>query len=106
MTISTSIISSMTEKIVGQFRPRQVILFGSLAHGAGHADSDVDLLVVLPEVTDKRKAAIQIRRALAEFNVPKDIVVTTPADIKKFAAIKGSFLRSALIEGKVLYERA
>lgn len=96
----------MTEQIVRQFQPKQVILFGSLAHGEGHANSDVDLLVVFPEVADKRKAAIEIRRALSNFSVPKDIIVTTPDEIKKFRAIKGSFLCSALSESKVLYERA
>jgi predicted nucleotidyltransferase len=106
MTISSSVVFSMTEQIVRQFQPKQVILFGSLAQGEGQAESDVDLLVVFPTVPDKRKAAIQIRRALAHFDVPKDIIVTTPAEIKKFAAIKGSFLRSAVSEGRVLYERA
>jgi predicted nucleotidyltransferase len=61
-TISFNVISSMTEQIVRQFQPKQVILFGSMAHGEGHANSDVDLLVVFPEVADKRKAAIEIRR--------------------------------------------
>ena len=96
MTISASIISSMTEQIVRQFQPKQVILFGSLAQGEGQAESDVDLLIVFPTVADKRKAAIQIRRALAHFDVPKDIIVTTPTEIKKFAAIKGAFLLSAV----------
>jgi uncharacterized protein len=105
MLITTQIVSSMTEQIVRQFQPQQVILFGSLAHGTAHADSDVDLLVVLPDVKDKRKAAIAIRRALAQFSVPKDIVVTTPAELKKFSAIKGSFLRAVVSEGQVLYER-
>lgn len=106
MTSLSATISSMTDQIVRQFQPQQIILFGSLAHGTGHADSDVDLLVVLPGVKDKRQAAIAIRRALAHFSVPKDIIVTTPAELKKFSAIRGSFLRSAIIEGRVLYESA
>ena len=101
-----SILSDMTDEIVNQFHPNQVILFGSLARGPEQEDSDVDLLVVLPEALDKRKTAIQIRRALAHFSVSKDIVVATPDEIRKFRAIKGSFLRSVLIEGKILYERA
>lgn len=96
----------MTEQIVTQFHPNQIILFGSLARGVEQEDSDVDLLVVMSEALDKRKMAIQIRRALAHFLVPKDIVVTTPDEINKFRAIKGSFLRSALADGKVLYERS
>jgi predicted nucleotidyltransferase len=103
--ISQTTLSSITEQIVRQFHPNQVILFGSLARGVAQEESDVDLLVVLPETPDKRKSAIQIRRALAHFLVPKDIVVTTPDEIRKFRSIKGSFLRSVLSEGKVLYER-
>ena len=83
----------------------RIILFGSRARGDAGAESDVDLLVVFPEVADKRKAAIEIRRALADLPVSKDIVVTTPAEIARRGDLAGTVLCLALREGTVLYEQ-
>ena len=70
-------IQVMTDRIVTQFSPEQVILFGSQARGSAGNRSDVDLLVVLPTITDRREEAIRIRQALADLPVAKDIFVTT-----------------------------
>lgn len=98
-------ITAMTERIARDFRPLRIILFGSHARGDAHPGSDIDLLVVLPHATDKREAAIEIRRALADFPVGKDIIVTTPDEIARRGNLVGDVLRPALREGKVLYER-
>jgi len=103
--LSTELISSIIEHIVRDFHPLQIVLFGSHARGDAGPESDVDLLVVLPQVTDKRKTAIEIRRTLADLPVSKDILVTTPEEIARRGDLVGSVLRPALREGKVLYER-
>jgi len=101
----TESIDTMVDRIVRDFQPLQVILFGSLARGAGTRYSDVDLLVVLSEAPNKREAAIAIRRTLCDLAVCKDILVTTPSEIMKRGAIVGTALAAALREGKVLYDR-
>ena len=68
--------------------------------------SDLDLLVVLPHVENKRRAAVEILRALNGLPVSKDVVVTTPEEIAARGNTIGHVLRPALREGKVLYERA
>jgi uncharacterized protein len=106
MTAATDTIAAMTERIVEEFAPVRVIVFGSHARGDAQPDSDVDLLVVLASVDDKREAAIDIRRALAEFPVSKDVVVTTPEELARRGNLVGTVLRSALRESTVMYERA
>jgi len=101
-----SLIYAMTERIVEAFNPIKVILFGSWARGDADWNSDIDLLVVLPSVENKRREAVAIRRALADFPVGKDIIVTTPEEISRRGNVVGSILRPALREGKVIYERA
>ena len=68
--ISMESIRTLTEKIVEQYHPQQVILFGSYAYGAPTADSDVDLLVIL-SCQDKasRKAAKILNTVNPQFPV-------------------------------------
>jgi uncharacterized protein len=99
-------IKVMAERIVRGYDPVKIILFGSYARGEAGSESDIDLLVVLPEVANKRQAAVAIRRLLTDLPVPKDIVVTTPEEIARRGDLVGTVLRPALREGKVLYERS
>ncbi len=99
-------LDEAVNRIVRQFRPLRVILFGSWARGDAQPDSDIDLLVVLPHVDNKRQAAIRIGNALSDLPVSKDIVVTTPEEIAVRSHIVGSILQPAVKEGKVLYEHS
>ena len=96
----------MAARIVRDYDPVKIILFGSHARGEAGPESDIDLLVVLPEVANKRQAAVAIRRVLRDLPAPKDIVVTTPEEIARRGDLVGTVLRPALSEGKVLYERS
>jgi predicted nucleotidyltransferase len=96
----------MAERIVRDYEPVNIILFGSHARGECGPESDIDLLVVLPKVANKRQAAVEIRRVLTDLPVPKDIVVTTPEEIARRGDLVGTVLRPGLREGKVLYERS
>jgi predicted nucleotidyltransferase len=98
-------VAAMVDCIVRDFHPMRIVLFGSHARGEAGPESDVDWLVVLPDITDKRQAAIRIRQALADFSVCKDIIVTTPEEIARRGDLVGTVLRPALREGIVLYER-
>ena len=102
----TDYIRIMAERIVQDYDPAKIILFGSHARGEAGPESDIDLLVVLPEVADQRKTAVAIRRILRDLPVPKNIVVTTPEEIARRGDLVGTVLRPALREGKVLYERS
>ncbi|MCY3723077.1 MAG: HEPN domain-containing protein [Candidatus Poribacteria bacterium] len=97
-------ISIMTERIVRDFDPLQIILFGSQARGDADRDSDIDLLVVFAELTDKRKTAIDLEDALSDVPVAKDIIVSTPEELERSRTRIGSVLRYAQQEGKVLWK--
>ena len=101
-----STISEMVDRIVTSFDSSQVLLFGSHARGSAGEWSDVDLLVVMGDVTDRRQVAIEIRRSLGDLMVSKDIVVTTPDEIAQRGHVAGTVLHAAVREGRVLYERS
>jgi predicted nucleotidyltransferase len=98
-------IEAMVQRIAERFEPEKIILFGSYARGTAGPDSDVDLLVVMPVRGSKRDTQLEIRRALREFRIPKDVVVTTPEDFAWRKEVPGTIERPAAREGKVLYDR-
>ena len=93
------------QRIARQFDPLRIILFGSWASGDARPDSDLDFLIVLPRVENKRRTAVEILRALNGLLLSKDVVVTTPEEIAARGNMIGDVLRPALREGKVVYER-
>ena len=99
-------IRKMVRRIVRRFHPERVILFGSHARGEAGPDSDVDLLVVMPVEGLKHKKQVQIRVALHDIRVPKDIIVTTPEDFEWRKEIPGTIEYPAAREGRVLYARS
>ncbi len=93
------------ERIAQLFNPDRIILFGSYARGDAQPGSDLDLLIVLPSIENKRRSAVQIGEALSDLPISKDIVVTTTEEISTRGNVIGSVLRPALREGIPVYER-
>lgn len=104
MTAQTT-IRQMTNRITKRFKPDKIILFGSHARGTAGADSDVDLLVVMPITSTRRHQATAIDKSLMGIKMPADVIVVTPEDVKCCRDQIGSIIRPALQEGKVVYER-
>src|SRR5947208_3858441 len=104
-SIENKEIRQMVRRIVSQFRPERIILFGSHARGDSGPDSDVDLLVVMPVNGSIRAKRIEIGAALSEYGIPIDVVVATPEQFARRCGIPGTVERPAYLEGVVLHER-
>jgi predicted nucleotidyltransferase len=102
---AASWIPTIKRRIVRGFRPLRIVVFGSQANGGARPDSDIDLLVVMPDGTDERATALAIRAALHDLPVSKDVVVRTPARIRRYADIPGTLLHEALKSGATVYVR-
>lgn len=96
-------IGKIVKRIVREFRPEKVILFGSHARGEAGPNSDVDMLVIMDCKGSKRETQLAIRLALHEFRIAKDIIVTTPEEFAWRKEIPGTIERPAEREGKILY---
>lgn len=92
----------MVRRIVREFDPERIILFGSHARGDAGPDSDVDLLVVMPVKGDKRKKQVEIRVVLHDVGIPTDIMFTTSEDFPWRKDVVGTIEYPAVREGKVL----
>ena len=99
-------LDDMVERIVDHFHPDRIILFGSHAKGAPSADSDLDLLIVMPVSGSRRDKANEIDLALADRTVPLDLIVVTPDQFERQKDVIGTIVREAVREGRIIYERA
>jgi predicted nucleotidyltransferase len=99
--IPRRLIRRFAHDVAERFQPEKIILFGSYAYGRPHADSDVDILVVMP-TRDELDQAVKICLAV-DYHFPLDLLVRTPKNLAWRLAEGDSFLREVLERGKVLY---
>ena len=103
-TIPDGLLDEMVERLVEEFDPEQVILFGSHAWGDPNEDSDIDLMVVLPlDETSPRDWMRRAIRCLRTVDVPNDVIVTTAARYEGYAHLRASLEHKVKNEGIVLY---
>ena len=96
-------IQELVSRIVLQFQPRQIILFGSYAYGQPRPESDIDLLVVMDTDLRESEQALRIRQhVIPLFGV--DILVYTPSRLEKRLKLGDSFLTEIVEKGRVMYE--
>jgi len=96
-------IRRYARRVAERFHPDKIILFGSYAYGTPHADSDVDLLVVMP-ARNQLDQAVKIRLAF-DAPFPMDLIVRKPKEWQWRLAAGESFSTEILTKGKVLYEK-
>lgn len=97
------IIDELVRRILEAVQPRRIILFGSAARGEMGPDSDLDVLVVMPDGTHRHQTADHLYRALYGLGHAKDIVVVTEGDVAEYGANPSLVLYPALREGKEIY---
>src|SRR5258708_21690963 len=96
-------IQSLSNRIVREFKPQRIVLFGSHAYGVPRTDSDVDLLVVMPfKGSGLRKAVEIIRTVKPQFSV--DLLVRRPQDVEFRLANNDWFLHEVFEQGRTLYD--
>jgi len=101
--LDPGIIDNLTSRIVNAVHPLRIILFGSAARGEIGPDSDIDVLVVMPDGTHRLNTAQYLYRQLSGFGFPVDILVATPSVLEKHKDNIGLIYRTVLTEGKEIY---
>lgn len=67
------------------------------------ADSDIDVLVVMPDGTHRRHTAETLQRQFFGIPYGVDVIVATPADLHKYRHSIGMIYSTILEEGHELY---
>jgi predicted nucleotidyltransferase len=73
-------------------QPARIILFDSHARGDAREDSDVDLLVIEPQVEDRAREMVRLRRLLRPLRIPVDILVYSADEVARWGGQPGSAL--------------
>src|SRR5262245_66109971 len=99
--IPLRVIRRFARQVAERFQPEKIILFGSYAYGTPHADSDVDILVIMP-ARNQIDQAVKISLAI-DPPFPLDLIVRTPRNLEWRLKEGDSFLQEIVSNGKVLY---
>lgn len=84
----------------------RVVLFGSRARGDARPDSDLDLLVIVPDDVDPRLAGHAGYMALGAHKLAVDLVVLRKSDYERRSAVPWTLAGTVAREGVVVHERA
>jgi len=104
MKITDQKIKEITDKIIQEYQPEKIILFGSWAWGKPTEDSDVDLLIV-KDTNNTRKFAMEIDGFVFPRPFPIDFIVYTSSQLKKELNLEEPFVSKVAKDGKVLYKK-
>ena len=102
--IDPKILEEAVRRLVAGVKPEKIVMFGSQVWGDATEQSDVDLLVIIPEskISPAKRIMLALR-CLRGLSFRKDILVKTRSEIDKYAKITSSLEYLILKNGKVLY---
>jgi predicted nucleotidyltransferase len=103
--IETKQIDDIVNRIVINYNPDKIILFGSYARGNYDENSDLDFILIKDSFTPKHKRGLEVRRLFYGLTIAMDFKIYTTVEFSKELSNRYSFLSSAIIGSKVLYER-
>jgi uncharacterized protein len=93
-------------RLVDEFHPETIYLFGSHAWGTPETDSDIDLLVIVKTSRQKPiQRAVRAQRSLRGVKAPIDVLIKTRREFETYIPVKASLEAQIMREGKLLYGR-
>ena len=96
-------IQRITQMVVEKVHPVRIILFGSAVRNPDQAVNDIDLLIVLPDGSPKRKTAQRLYKDLRWIRKPFDLLVTTESELEHHRMNAGLIYKTILEEGREIY---
>jgi predicted nucleotidyltransferase len=100
---TSQIIEELIERIVTAVHPLRIVLFGSAARGEMGPNSDIDVMVIMPDGTHRSNTVRYLYKQIFGFGFPVDIVVATPSVLEQHKDTIGLIYRAVIAEGKEVY---
>jgi len=102
--ISQIQIQQAVDRLVASAQPSKVILFGSYARGDATESSDLDLMVIEPEVNNQFDEMVRLRNVVGSMSVGVDLLVYSDSEAARRSQVPGTALYWAFKEGRVMYD--
>ena len=98
--------TEIVQRLVAEFAPQEIWLFGSYAWGKPDSGSDLDLLVIVDESEQSPvQRAVRAQRCLRGLLASVDVLVKTHAEVERYRQVHASLEAQILEEGKLIYGR-
>lgn len=100
-----AVVREIVRRLIAEYAPQKVILFGSYAYGQPDEDSDIDLLII-KETSERFLDRLDtVRRAAAGTHrcIPFDPIVLTPGEVEQRLRMGDQFIADILQRGEILY---
>lgn len=99
------ILVEIVDRVVAAFHPEAVYLFGSRARGDWRADSDYDLLMVLPDDFGRKIHPFELHEATKDVRAAIDLVPVSHAGFRAARDQLGNLSHEAFHHGRRIYAR-
>ncbi len=102
----TTIQSAVDRLVAAASSPVRVIVFGSYGRGTADQGSDLDLMVIEREVTDKGAEYMRLMDALGPVTsaIGVDLLIYPLSEFERRSQVPGTILFRARQEGRVLHD--
>lgn len=104
--IDETTLQEVVKRIVAAANPSRVILFGSYGRNFADEDSDLDIMVVKPEVADKGAEMVRLHEVVGDVGTGVDVLVYSDGEFERTSRVPGTVLYWARKRGRPLYEAA
>lgn len=102
--IPQGLLEKAVERLKAEFQPEEIYLFGSHAWGTPDDDSDVDLMVIVPDSDERGIQRMQrAHRCLRGIGFAKDVLVPTRAQVDRYKHLRASLFHQVLAKGRKIY---
>jgi predicted nucleotidyltransferase len=99
---SDELIAEVGKRIAQAAPGATMVVFGSHARGEANTYSDLDLLIIEPDVENTAAESVRLRDALGGLPSAIDVIVVSQSHVDEWRDVRGSLVHAALSEGRVI----
>ena len=98
-------IQEIVQKIVQEYHPEKIILFGSWAWGTPGSSSDVDFFIIKESSERRIERERAVQTILFGTRFPADTMVYTPEEVARRLDVGDFFIQRIINKGRIVYTR-
>jgi predicted nucleotidyltransferase len=104
LMIDEQVLQQVVKRIVAASKPSRVIVFGSYGRDNADEDSDLDIMVIKPEVANKGAEMARLHEVVGDVGTGVYVLVYSDEEFERRSRVPGTVLYWARKEGRPVYE--